>query len=229
MGSTNLLWQTHPERPHLFGEVIEWFEASGEPGVTRHVATRAANSDATRRLGDSGYVHDPGAPWFHLLSRTLDDLDAPQLPPGLVLKTAIGVEPDRAVQAHRAAWAPSEFSVESLNGVRHTWPYRDDLSVFVEAPNGELVASALVWLDEINRTAELEPVGTDSRYRGQGLGRAVSLFGLRQAHLAGAKEGIVSCRGDENYPIPQRLYRSVGFHDLTQDLVFAKPTSVHCR
>jgi ribosomal protein S18 acetylase RimI-like enzyme len=41
-----------------------------------------------------------------------------------------------------------------------------------------LVASALVWYDETNWTAELEPVGTDPAYRRQGLGRAVSMFGL---------------------------------------------------
>lgn len=76
--------------------------------------------------------------------------------------------------------------------------------------------------DEINRNAELEPVGTDPGYRRQSLGRAVSLFGMHQARAAGATQAIVSCRADENYPIPQRRYRSVGFDELTRDLVFAK-------
>lgn len=68
--------------------------------------------------------------------------------------------------------------------------------MFVEAPNGESFTSALVWLDKRNRTAELEPVGTDPRYRGQSLERAVCRFGLRQAHVTGATEGVVSYWGD---------------------------------
>lgn len=94
--------------------------------------------------------------------------------------------------------------------------------MFVEDPEGTLLASALVWYDEPNRAAELEPVGTDPNHRRQGLGRAVSMFGLSQARGLGALEAIVSCRGDQDYPIPRRLYRSLGFRELTRDLVFKR-------
>lgn len=61
-----------------------------------------------------------------------------------------------------------------------------------------------------------------SRYRRQGLGRAVSVFGLHQARASGATDAVVSCRGDENYPVPRRLYGSIAFGELTRDVVFAK-------
>jgi hypothetical protein len=42
---------------------------------------------------------------------------------------------------------------------------------------------------------------------------------MHQALAAGATEAIVSCRGDERYPIPKRLYQSVVFREPTRDLV----------
>ena len=165
---------------------------------------------------------DPGAPWSQLNIRPLREIEPPALPAGFRLRNAGEVDRAAIVALERAAWHPSRFTLESLLNVRSTWPYRDDLAVFVEAPDGTLVASALVWYDEINRTAELEPVGTDPGYRQLGLGRAVSVFGLHQARAVGATDGVVSCRGDENYPVPRRLYGSIGFRELTRDLVFAK-------
>ncbi|MGA5560099.1 GNAT family N-acetyltransferase [Streptomyces platensis] len=43
-----------------------------------------------------------------------------------------------------------------------------------------------MWLDEANRTAEFEPVGTHPDYRRLGLGRALLLHGMHLARDAGA-------------------------------------------
>lgn len=221
LGATSLVFQVHPDRPELLDDVLDWFvEECGD--TSRCTSTRAQNRDAIERLRRHGYVIDRDAPWSQLNCRPLGRLEAPVLPLGFRLTTALEVDPAGAVAVERAAWHPSQFTMESLFSVRATWPYRDDLAVFVEAPDGTLVVSALVWYDEINRTAELEPVGTDPNYRRQGLGRAVSLFGMHQARAAGATEAVVSCRGDDNYPIPRRLYSSIGFEELTRDLVFTK-------
>ena len=39
---------------------------------------------------------------------------------------------------------------------------------------------------------------------------------------AGATQAIVGCRGDANYPIPKKLYRSVGFRELSRELRYIK-------
>ena len=38
----------------------------------------------------------------------------------------------------------------------------------------------------------------------------------------GAKHAVVLCRGDAGYPIPKRLYESVGFRQHSRILRFAK-------
>jgi len=221
LSDTSLAWQVAPGRPALLAEVLRWFDARAG-GAPQTTTARAGDAQALDELGQAGYARDHGAPWFQLNTRALDGLAEPGLPPGFRFLTAAQADPALVVAAHRAAWHPSAFTADSLNAVRSTWPYRDDLAVFVQAPDGRLVASALAWYDDVTRTAELEPVGTDPGFRRQGLGRAVSLFGLRQAREAGAAEAIVSCRGDERYPVPRRLYRSAGFTELSRDLVFRK-------
>jgi GNAT superfamily N-acetyltransferase len=58
--------------------------------------------------------------------------------------------------------------------------------VLIEAPDGTLAATAIVWLDESTRTGEFEPVGTHRDFRRQGLGRALQLYGMHLARAAGA-------------------------------------------
>jgi len=221
LGDTRLVWQVHPDHRELLDEVLQWFDAVAG-GARRCTSTRVANEDAVERLGRHGYRRDQSAPWSQLNHRPLGELEEPVLPPGFRLRTAADVDPVDIVAVHQAAWHPSAFSLDSLRGVRSSWPYRDDLAVFAASPDGSLAAYAFVWYDEINRTAQLEPVGTRPDYRRRGLARAVSLFGMQQARAVGATRAVVSCRGDDDYPIPRRLYRSIGFDELTRDLVFAK-------
>jgi ribosomal protein S18 acetylase RimI-like enzyme len=128
----------------------------------------------------------------------------------------------RRVAVHRAAFHPSRVTEESYANVVRTWPYRPELDCFVEAPDGTLAAYALAWYDDTNRVGELEPVGTHPDHRRRGLGRAVNLFALRHLRSAGATIATVACRGDDSYPVPRRLYRSVGFRELTRTVPFVK-------
>lgn len=123
-----------------------------------------------------------------------------------------------AVEAHRNAWYPSTLTENSFERVRRTWPYRPDLHVLVEAPDGTLAATAVIWLDEVSRTAEFEPVGTHREFRRQGLGAALQLHGMRLARAAGASRMLVACLGSPARPAARNLYHSVGFRQLTRDL-----------
>ena len=82
------------------------------------------------------------------------------LPNGFRFVSAEDVSVADAVKAHRDAWYPSSFTETAFERVRRTWPYRADLHVLVEAPDGRLAATAIIWLDDSTRTAEFEPVGT---------------------------------------------------------------------
>lgn len=90
----------------------------------------------------------------------------------------------------------------------------------VEAPDGSFAAFCLIWLDEQNGVGELEPVGTDPRFRRLGLGTAVCSFALHRLREQGATAAIVYARGDPGYPVPKPLYESIGFrrHSRTIEL-----------
>ena len=125
-------------------------------------------------------------------------------------------------------YAETELMAEGLgweDGPPDPKPYRDALDFVVEADDGTLVASAIGWFDEANVTAEFEPVGTHPDYRQRGLGRALLLFGMQRFRDAGATKALVGCRGDDNYPIPKKLYRSVGFEELTRELRYVRSAS----
>src|SRR5215467_3156461 len=134
------------------------------------------------------------------------------LPDGFRFRTADEAGPQAAVQAHVDAWAPSTYTARAYEGVRRTATYRGDLHVLVEAPDGTMAASTIMWLDEANRSVEFEPVGTHPAYRRQGLARAMMLHGMRLARDAGAGLAMVAC-----HPGPARdLYLGLGFREVSR-------------
>ena len=150
--------------------------------------------------------------WTRLNERSLEDIAAPALPEGFQFRTAAEGS-QAAAQAHIDAWYPSTYSLEAHEGVRHTATYRDDLHIVVEALDGTMAASAIMWLDEVNRTIEFEPVGTHRDFRRQGLAQAILLHGMLVARDAGATHATVACLGEPGNAA-LRLYECVGFREF---------------
>ena len=86
------------------------------------------------------------------------------------------------------------------------------------------VAYTLAWLDEKNRVGQFEPVGTHADHQRRGLGRAVNLFALHRLRTEGATLALVECRGDAAYPVPAKLYESVGFREVSRHLAYRRLT-----
>ena len=80
----------------------------------------------------------------------------------------------------------------------------------------------LAWLDEKNRVGLLEPVGSAPAHRRRGLARAATLAVLHALRDAGAVSAVVRPRGDEAYPTPARLYRSLGFRPDARTVSYAR-------
>lgn len=112
---------------------------------------------------------------------------------------------------------------EDLRRLQDLCPYRADLDIVVLTKEGDPVGSALIWFDESYDYGEFEPVGTASAHRGKGLGAAMLRFGLSRLQAAGATHAVVGARGDDDYPIPRRLYESVGFQRFTTQQIVRKP------
>ena len=222
-------YQVHPGHAALVDEVIGWY-ATVAADIERTVMPRAADQFALKRWAAHGYQTDPASlgdtgSWTQLNERDLTDVEQPVLPDGFRFRTADEAGPEAAVQAHVDAWAPSTYTAEGYAGVRRTATYRGDLHVLVEAPDGTMAASTIMWLDEANKTAEFEPVGTHTDYRRLGLGTAMLLHGMHLAREAGATHMTVGCLGAPGHPNARGLYYGVGFREFTRDAPLIKPAS----
>ncbi len=220
--SANLTWQVHPDRPELLDEILDWY-ATEAPGLDRVVTPQDADTELLSRLAVRGYTPDTEAggddgDWHQFNRRSLADLTQPSLPAGFRFCTAAEVGPAAAAQAHVDAWHPSTFTETSMAGVQAMWPYGEDLHVLVEAADGTLVATAIIWFDPVSRTAEFEPVGTHRDYRRQGLATALMWHGMHRARDAGAETMLVACVGAAGNPAARDLYYGVGFKPFARDV-----------
>jgi GNAT superfamily N-acetyltransferase len=225
----SLAYQVDPGHLELVDEVIDWYD-SVAAAIERTVSPCDAEEFALKRWAAHGYQTDLAAlgdtgDWTQLNQRDLIDVEQPVLPAGFRFRTADEAGPKAAVQAHLDAWAPSTYTAEAYEGVRQTAAYRGDLHVLVEAPDGTMASSTIMWLDEVNKTAEFEPVGTHPGYRRLGLARAMMLHGMQLARAAGATQATVVCLGAPGRPGARGLYYSVGFRELSRDTPLIKPGS----
>jgi len=227
--SAYLGYQVDPDHAVLVDEVIGWYDAVAAD-IERTVVPRAADQFALQRWAAHGYQTDPASLsdtsyWTQLNERDLTDIEQAMLPDGFRFRTAAEAGPQAAVQAHVDAWAPSSYTAEGYEGVRRTATYRSDLHVLVQAPDGTMAASTIMWLDEANKTAEFEPVGTHPGYRRLGLGTAMLLYGMYLVREAGATHMTVACAGALGHREARGLYYGVGFRPFTQDAPLIKPAA----
>ena len=220
--SADLIWQVNPDRPDLLDEILDWY-AEQAAGLDRFITPQDADTELLARLVARGYIRDTEAGgddgnWHQFNRRTLVNLVEPVLPAGFRFRTANEVGSVSAAQAHVDAWYPSTFTETSMAGVQAIWPYRDDLHVLIEAPDGTLVATTIIWFDPVSRTAEFEPVGTHRVYRRQGLATALLWHGMHRARDAGAETMLVACVGAPGNPAARDLYYRVGFKPFCRDL-----------
>jgi GNAT superfamily N-acetyltransferase len=222
----NLAYQIHPDHVELVDELIDWYDTTAA-GLERTVSPTNAEEFALQRWAAHGYKPDQVAladdgSWTQLNKRDLADVEEPVLPNGFRFRTAEEAGPEAAVQAHLDAWYPSKYTAEGYQGVRQTAAYRSDLHLLVEAPDGTMASSTIMWLDQVNKTAEFEPVGTHPEYRRLGLARAMLLHGMHLARAAGATHMTVACAGTPGRPGPRGLYYGVGFRELSRDVPLIK-------
>jgi predicted N-acetyltransferase YhbS len=196
--------------------------AAGDPPVARYTyGIDLSRSDEDRALAAAlerhGYALRAGV--GEVLTRSLDDLPAPMLPPGYRL-TSIQTREQviGRVEAHRAAFAPSDLTLTQYERVRRTWPYRATLDRIVETEAGEVVAFCTAWLDEQNAAGLLEPVGTRPAHQRKGLARAVCLDALHAPREAGARTAQVGFGS----AAAEATYCSLGFEHLATEPIYRR-------
>ena len=152
------------------------------------------------------------SPWFTHHFLDLADLPPVALPEGYAVRAVRAGEHEQRSAVHRAAWsATSKVTARAYQRLMATPPYRPDTDHVVTTDDGEWVASCCVWLDETTGVALVEPVGCVPDHRGRGLAAAASVSALTAARRLGATTGLVCPRGDDDYPLPGRVDRGIGF------------------
>ena len=230
----DLGWDVLPTHPHVAARVIEWFESVARTGP-KTASIVDCDAVRARALRNAGYQADLAAPFYEHLRTSLEvALEEPEIPEGFMVRHVRDDEIALRAHLHREAWgtlpfadqdpvfAYSRIATESYERLTTLWPYRPELDWVIESPTGQFVAGALGWMDEMNWAGALEPVGVHPDYHRRGFGRAVSLAVLRALQNVGAVEAIVCPRGDVEYPVPRKLYGSLGFRAVGRTVTYTK-------
>jgi ribosomal protein S18 acetylase RimI-like enzyme len=216
----------HPAHRHVevYDALLDWFETAAGDDLDGGLDVQLLESDETLReaLERRGWVPNPEAAVFeHRVRSLVEPVEAPELPEGYVLRHVGPDDVERRVEVHRAAFHPSKVTVPAYLALRELPPYRADLDLVVEAPDGSFAAYALVWLDEENGVGELEPVGTHPAHQRLGLGKAVCQEAARRLRALGARHAVVySLAGYHS----GRLYESAGFTHVDRHIELRRST-----
>lgn len=215
----------HDAVPGLAEDVVGWCR---DRAAVVDVQILDREQHLVGALRAAGAQEDPNAPWFVHQGRPLrGSLPQPLVPHGYHVRATRPGEEEARVVVHRRSWSParlqemagapivdtgaeSSFGAEAYRRVTATSLYRRDLDLVVEAPDGQLVASALGWFDPMSHSGLIEPVGTDPSYAVRGLARAACAALLASLARVGATQAVVCPRGDDGYPVPRHLYATLG-------------------
>jgi predicted N-acetyltransferase YhbS len=207
-----------PVHPDVARGLIDWFLDRAPDGVVRTMVL-GTEEHVLAPLDDAGFEPDD-LPWFTHHHLHLDELVPVPAVAGYSFRHIQPAEAEERAACHRAAWsATSRVTTTAYSALMRAPYYRSDLDWVALDDTGAMVASVCLWLDPATGVALVEPVGTAPEHRGRGLAGAVSLAAL---HAAGAVTGLVCPRGDDDYPVPGRVYRSIGFRPGPRTLTLAR-------
>ncbi|TQM62446.1 GNAT family N-acetyltransferase [Humibacillus xanthopallidus] len=215
--------QVDPARPDIAEELVEWFEEVSD--AEAQSALVMEGDVAEQALAAAGFEPDRDAPWFTHHVVEVEALPDVPLVEGYRLRHVEPHEVRERAAVHAAAWSqlgPSTVDATAYGRLMAAWPYRHDLDWVAVDEEGEMVASALVWLDPPTGVGLVEPVGCVPEHRGRGLARSVTLAALHALRSAGGTVAQVTPRGDAAYPGPQRLYRSIGFRPTARTVTWTR-------
>jgi len=154
---------------HLEQQIIAWSEerliACARMQTSDWAVSINAPENDTQRvdlLRSAGFVVDDAYAW-HLIRPLRDPIPAPVLPAGFTVRHLAGEHEAAAwVEAHRDAWQQygSTMTVELHLRLMQMPAFRPELNLVVVVPDGTFASAMIGWLDPLNKSAEIEPLGT---------------------------------------------------------------------
>ena len=201
MFRTDLSLCIHPEYQFLKNEMIEYAESSmpaeDKNGISfLKIFASEYDIELEQLLKSKDYKRDIKCD--RAMSQFLipDPFPQPELPDGFKFRSI--AENNDLKKIHRVLHRgfnhpgdPPENEIEGRKKMQASPNFRADLTMVVEAPNGDLATYCGMWYDKVNRFGYVEPVATDPDYRRKDLGRANVLESIRRCSLEGAEVAYV--------------------------------------
>jgi predicted N-acetyltransferase YhbS len=216
--------QRHPQHLDLLPQMLDFAEEHlRTPRMTRQfLYADPADKTLVDLLTARGFMPDPekaaNESEFDFSVNQIPD--KPKLPDGFRLQSMVD-ENDLAKRCKAFGIAfnhpdplewPSLLSYQDLQ----TMPdYHRELDIVVVAPDGEYAAFSLIWYDDVNRLACLEPVGCQPEFRRMGLAREAIYEGIRRVVRKGTNRIYVGSDQD--------FYHAIGFIPAEHRILYEKP------
>lgn len=187
----------------------------------RAVLTDVFGRDVVRqahleRLGFARY-----RTWDWVTARGLQD-DPPEapLPLGFAIRGATLGDCAQLALARNEAFGSGWTAEGYRNQVMRGPGYRPERELVAVAPDGQIAAFGVLWVDGLNRTGQLEPIGTRPTFRRLGLARALLCHGLRELRRQGVRCARIT-HDAANLPALE-LYRGLGFVKADETLGYRR-------
>jgi len=204
--------QRHPEHLDLLPQMLDFAETHlRDPGQNRlFIYARPDDQPLRGQLEERGFAPFPE----QTETESILELDAqtipgePDLPEGFKVQSmAEDNDLEKRCKAFGRAFNhpdPLEWpSVLSYEQLQQAPDYKKDQDIVVLAPDGEFASFALIWFDEPNKLAVLEPVGTQPEFRRMGLASEAIYEAIRRVAAKGAERVIVGSSA--------KFYQAIGF------------------
>ena len=226
-----------PDLPTLPQAILTWASAqaqrivntpSGRPIWFVNVFTEQRTHIADLEQAGWACLADIGADsWSKVFMARLSTatLATPALPARFTLRPlAAATEVEAYVKLHRAVFQSTSMTVAWRQRTLQHPAYKPELDLVIAAPDGQLAAFCIGWFDTQGLNGapagQIEPLGVDERYRGQGLGEAILVATVQRLHQLGPHKVYVETDSYRNAAFA--LYESVGFRVVKEVLVYRK-------
>ena len=235
----SLWFRVHPEARggDVEAAIVAWGEGQmREVAKERHTpvklrsSARAQDADRISVLTNCGFRVDR---YFCRMARSLSEpIPEPQFPEGFTLRLFPGEQDTEAWvemfnQSFIDHWNHHDLTVEKFKYDLAKPSYRKDLDLIAVAADGTFAAFCYgeISQEECDRTGRNEGwicvLGTRRGFRKIGLGRAMLLAGLHRLKAAGVETAIIGV-DTANPSGALRLYESVGFHNIRNNIAYLK-------
>ena len=201
MHKTDMSFCIHPKCQHLKNEMLEYAEVNmSDRDKNGKRFLRIFISDFDIELEElvksNAYKHEAKSDRAMSCFVIPNSFTKPTLSEGFKFKSL--AEDNDLRKIHRVLHRgfnhpgePPENELEDRKKMLSAPNFRADLTIVIEAPNGDFVTYCGMWYDKINRFGYVEPVATDPNYRRKGLGRATVLESIRKCGIEGADVAYV--------------------------------------